>query len=157
MRMEGASGSDVALRADLLPRYDFILWFYVLRLRVEYFDIVARGLLADRVPLLDDDTAKSWVNFRDLAINRRRDTAVWQHATPTVHVDAHMRRRADVPVSTEIARSAGPMAVFRWLDHVHEALNYGITGHAAFSITTCADVGGRRRPHPIGNQNCIEL
>lgn len=150
--MECAAGSDVALRADLLRRNDFIIRLHILRLRMQYFDLVARGLLADRVPLLDDDAAKSWVNLRNLAINRRCNTAVWQHATPTVHVETHMGPRADVPVSAEIARSAGSMPLFRRLDHVHEALNYGISRHAVFSITTYADIGGGQRPHLIGNE-----
>jgi hypothetical protein len=49
------------------------------------------------------------------------------------------------------------MALFRRLDQVDEALNYGINRHADDSVTTCAGIGGGRCPHPITNQKCVEL
>jgi hypothetical protein len=157
MRMEGATGSDVALGADLLSWLHEICRLHTLRLRVKYLDMVARGLLADRIPLFDDDTTKMRVNFRNLAKDRRPDAAMWRHASPTVHVDPHMWRRTDVPVGTEVAGAAGPMALFRRFDQVDEALNYGINRHADDSVTTCAGIWGGRCPHPITNQKCVEL
>jgi len=70
--------------------------------------------------------AASAVDLRDPAIDWRRDAAVRQHAVATVHVEAHMRPGTDSPVSTKIARSAGPMSFFRRLDRVDEALDHGI-------------------------------
>jgi len=51
-----------------------------------------------------------------------------------------MRRRADIPVSTEIARSAGPMSFFRRLDHVDEALDHGINGGQVHSPSRHAPI-----------------
>jgi len=154
--MEGARRADVALGADLLSGLDFVVLFHALRLSVKYFDIVACGL-AGRVALFDDNTAESRIDFLYSTIDGRRHRAMREHAMAAVHVKAHMWRRAGAPVSGEIARSPGPVAVLRRLDQIYQALDDGIDRHIPFSMMSCTDVGCGRCPHPIEYENILEL